>query len=1038
MLADEVRAMAASLGIDDVLNRTRSAYFAEVMRSVQVSPDFPPAPTPIPADVATVLERLALDAEDTGEARRNLFYEAFIARRGAQYEDTEKERLLHFLKISANGILSDRQGELALLLREEAGGLDLSNSAHAWPDLIMLRIARALVLLCRKAGGWADITEAGKEVHALRSLQAEHERSYVFNTDGVAPSAAVAGLIARYNLAKVVDIVAQFTITGTPSDAMVQIRRHSSNIEQVSTLFHDAEFTHISDLVLEASKSLLSNSIWYGTQGLGQKITEFLRGLASENSANPVFDLWPSQRTALTSGLLDPAKRAIVVEMPTSTGKTLIAEFSIIQALALNPASRVAYVVPTRALVNQVTIRLRRDFADLSFVVEAAVPVFEIDPLEENLLNRKIDVLVLTPEKLDLLIRTQNPAVQSLSLVVIDEAHNLQAGERGARLELLLATIKRERASTRFLLLTPFIPNADTIAAWLGDEADSAIKVSWRPSERVTAAASWAKPRNQPRQLNMRTLPSIGNVDVVEEEDFLISSVDSQGSRSVGAVSASITTQLARRGTVLVLARDKTKAEERAAQVANTLSARADRSDLSRAVINFAAAELGDDHLLPSLLQRGVAYHHAGLSHDLRFLIESLIDSGEIDIVCGTTTLAQGVNFPIASVVIESLSVPLLRGSRDLTYSEFWNIAGRAGRAMRDRMGLVVFPVDRKRRLDEVRGFLRGEAKDLVSSLLEALSAISAQAGNLGLGFVRDNRALGVFLQYLTHALRVSGSSVDVGIELEDLLRSSLVYHQANLVDERRAEQLVALARRYLEQIQSRERGYLSLADGTGFSLYSVDMMYAKYREGHPEFADDGFWTDSNLFGDDLRHLSAAIEILSDVPELTLGSEGHGPFSSRRVAGIVRDWVQGSSVNNIADRWFSDTEAGIEKRRRAASHYVHSQLIGQVAWGLGALQKVTLAGSDEQSSNISSLVFYGVPSEEAAALRMAGVPRIAAEGLADRARAGNVSLATLAGIREWLRTRTPGEWAQTLRTDSEITGSQCRRIWSELSGERTS
>lgn len=156
----------------------------------------------------------------------------------------------------------------------------------------------------------------------------------------------------------------------------------------------------------------------------------------------------------------------------------------------LCPQRTVAYVVPTRAFVNQITQRLRTDIAPLGFPVEAAIPVFEIDPAEDELLRRDINVLVVTPEKLDLLIRTDHPIVAELSLVVADEAHNIGTDARGARLELLLATLRRERSDARFLLLTPFVPNGKELALWLGgDGADATISIESKPSERVAALA---------------------------------------------------------------------------------------------------------------------------------------------------------------------------------------------------------------------------------------------------------------------------------------------------------------------------------------------------------------------------------------------------------------------------------------------------------------------------------------------------------------------------------------------------------------------
>ena len=190
---------------------------------------------------------------------------------------------------------------------------------------------------------------------------------------------------------------------------------------------------------------------------------------------------------------------AVGVQMPTSAGKTLLAEFSIVQALALNPSSTVAYIVPTRALVTQVTKRLRSDIQTTdsqgrNVVVEAAVPVFELDPTEDAMLSHRPDVLVTTPEKLTLLVRSGHPVVRDLALVVVDEAHHISDPSRGPRLELLLATLKRERGtSCHFLLLTPFLPNADELARWLGGADYAAISVDWRPSLQLRAVGHWPK-----------------------------------------------------------------------------------------------------------------------------------------------------------------------------------------------------------------------------------------------------------------------------------------------------------------------------------------------------------------------------------------------------------------------------------------------------------------------------------------------------------------------------------------------------------------
>ena len=101
--------------------------------------------------------------------------------------------------------------------------------------------------------------------------------------------------------------------------------------------------------------------------------------------------------------------------------------------------------------------------------VEQLTGAVEIDTFEDDLLSghddeRMFDVLVATPEKLQLVIRNKKVS-RPLALVVMDEAHNIEDETRGLRIELLLATIKQEyQSSANFLLLMPYVEKAETLA----------------------------------------------------------------------------------------------------------------------------------------------------------------------------------------------------------------------------------------------------------------------------------------------------------------------------------------------------------------------------------------------------------------------------------------------------------------------------------------------------------------------------------------------------------------------------------------------
>jgi len=1031
--ADAIRELLGARGLTEIIGASRQAtLIADLLRAADEAQET--AADERGSRLSQALERFALSISDEKD-RRSLFDEAFLCRRAIVLEGLSPEqRLIHLLCLVADGLEAERRPDVIMVLRDLPRDFFEVPDGLSWPDELLARTAKAFVLIARRDSGWEDIQAAAEEIASLRALQAEKEDAWA----GAADIGGVAHVVVLYNLARIVELIAEFAVSGTPSDIGVRLDRHHANIEEILEAAPNASLTHVSDLLHAGATAVVRSSVWTATRTLGEDVRKFVETLASAERENPVLELWPSQRSALRSSLLDPAKRALVVQMPTSAGKTLIAEFAIIQALALNPGGKVAYVVPTRALVNQIARRLRVDFRGLPYQVEAAVPVFELDPIEDEFLkDREIDVLVTTPEKLDLLIRQDHPSAEDIALVVADEAHNLAAEERGARLELLLATLKRERDQARFLLLSPFTPNAEDLAAWLGDDPEAAVKVDWKPTEVVTAAATLELGQGNRLRMALRTIPNARDLELGVPDEVKIDLGPASGvPRAKGAVAARAAKSLTERGGVLILCRGRATAEDRAAQIASEREPR-QLSELGEAVAAFAEAEMGSGHPLATQIQKGVCFHHAGVSHDLRYLLERLIDIEDVDVVCGTSTLAQGVNFPIANVLLETLQRKTDGPEvwTDLAFSEFWNIAGRAGRALKDPVGLVAFAARNDGDVAEFREYLEGEARSLASALLGAVEQLQDAETQFDLSFVYNNPVLSVFTQYIAHALRVGGVEV-ARADVEDLLRSSLVYSQVQGRDPEAARRLIQFSRSYIDRYAGAQAGWLRLADGTGFSLESVNYLYAAQKGDHPELASSQFWSSSNLFGEDAQGLVDLIEVIGKVPELRLGEESKGPFSPQLVADIVRDWVEGYNVSEIGDRRLSDLEPDAIKRARRTGRYLHTKLVSQVPWGMGALQRVAFAEALPQVSadvgHIPSLVFYGVKSREAAALRMAGVPRIAAEGLGEQIGA-NRSLADLADARDWVASRDVASWNDALPGDAPLSGNQARLVWSELS-----
>ena len=109
------------------------------------------------------------------------------------------------------------------------------------------------------------------------------------------------------------------------------------------------------------------------------------------------------------------------------------------------------------------------------------------------------------------------------------------------------------------------------------------------------------------------------------------------------------------------------------------------------ALAALASTRLGAAHPLVGVLRRGVGFHHAALPGDIQAELEDGIRKGPLRYLVATTTLIEGINFPVRSVLIGD------RGYRSgdgfvttLDAPKLLNAVGRAGRAGRETEGWVV------------------------------------------------------------------------------------------------------------------------------------------------------------------------------------------------------------------------------------------------------------------------------------------------------------------------------------------------------------
>ena len=249
-------------------------------------------------------------------------------------------------------------------------------------------------------------------------------------------------------------------------------------------------------------------------------------------------------------------------------------------------------------------------------------------------------------------------------LVIVDEAHHIEQGTRGILLEFYLWRLRSLiPTNARIIQLSAVAPNMNELVGWLGTkDACSYVKIDWRA--------------NRLRLGIFERTQSGGEIEFENEARFILLQADECPADHDECL-AKVIERLSKSGIVLALFTTVDEAEKMAQKLASSRKDVQEPDDVVGQRLDARIErELYADSPLRELYRKRVAYHHAQLPPRIRFALEQAISERKIDIVCATTTLAEGVNFPFSTVLVSSL----VGHGYELSPRDLWNIAGRAGR----------------------------------------------------------------------------------------------------------------------------------------------------------------------------------------------------------------------------------------------------------------------------------------------------------------------------------------------------------------------
>lgn len=365
-----------------------------------------------------------------------------------------------------------------------------------------------------------------------------------------------------------------------------------------------------------------------------------------------ITELNPIQVEAIKRGLLRNVN--MVVSSPTASGKTLIAEIAIVKAASSGSVG--VYLTPLRALANE----KYREFCSLRGVgLSVGITTGDYDQPAEYLGD--YNVIVATYERFDSIMRLKPHWLTKVALIVVDEMHNISDPERGPIIEMIVA--RALKYGVRVIGLSATIGNPAELAKWIGGEA---VASDWRPVKLVEGVYNRRK---------SEIVFNSGDREEVKAEG---------GDHAINLVLHN----LKRNYQTLVFIHNRRRVEELAEETANLVKFVPPPELLSLIAEIEEAPTKVERVFLKGLLLRGVGFHHAGLSHTSRRVVEEAFRGRFLKVVYATPTLAAGVNLPARRVLISVKRYDSTRGRKvNVSVAEYKQMAGRAGRPQYDEIG---------------------------------------------------------------------------------------------------------------------------------------------------------------------------------------------------------------------------------------------------------------------------------------------------------------------------------------------------------------
>jgi helicase len=594
------------------------------------------------------------------------------------------------------------------------------------------------------------------------------------------------------------------------------------------------------------------------------------------------------------------------------------------------------YIVPLRALAAEKRVEFERELAP--FGISVGISTGDYDSSSEEL--AAFDVVIVTSEKLDSLLRHKAKWIESVGLVVADEVHLLNDDHRGATLEIVLTKLKR--AGAQLMALSGTVPNATEIASWLDAQLFTS---SWRPAPLILGVCDRKK-----------VFFDAGFVKLENGEE-----------RAIHDLVELAVAENAGKGQALVFASTRKNAETTALELGETTKKKlseeelADCAKLADRALRVLGTPTRQCKLLASCLRNGVSFHHAGIESKQRALIEDGFKRKRCvkAIVC-TTTLAMGIDYPASWVIVRDLKRYNGAFSELIPALEVAQMTGRAGRPRFDKRGIGVLVCRPTEKRVVTEKYLLGPLENVYSKLASEPVLRSHVLALIAQEYCKTSDALKKFFGDSFYAFQY-GDAVELYDKVErvvgelkemDFVREKNGTLLATPVGKRTAELYIDPLSsysllRFIEQAGAKKKNVFAYLMALNSTTESLPLMTASRKE------EEALWEELYALSDDFDLQAAEFDASA--------------LDKYKTAKILNAWINEETEDAILDS-FEIPPGVLHARMRNAE------------WLAYALQELAFMKNASTVSvaakQLGRRIKHGVKEELLEICRLRGVGRV--------------------------------------------------------------